>query len=177
MAESKKQIMLTKGREYVALIRKDRGAYPPEIKAMAEYVGVSRRLFYKADPEIQKIVSTVEALRIEAEAKSALELVSEGSDLGSISYDELAEESERIIRRVTWAMQRFIGQRSTGTGALDEIALVVYDLDTCVSQIGSARRDLGGIAEEVGRRAGAMHPVREDSEGPELLLDLHPEDG
>ena len=174
MAESKKPLMLERGAEYLELVRADPAEHPAEIKAMAEYVGVSRRLFYKADPAIQKLVADLEDLRDRVRPEAALELKSEDHGMDVLTDTELAGEIDKAVQRAVWAMKKFIGQRSRGDASA-EASLVGYDLDVCLGQLRSIRQDLHPLVDELQRRASREPAPPPTSDDENLTLPLLPE--
>ena len=154
MAESKKPLMLERGAEYLDLVRSSPAEHPAEIKAMAEYVGVSRRLFYKADPDIQKLVADLEDLRDSARPEAALEFEPEGPGFEALTDAELAGEVDRAAQRAVWAMRKFVGQRARGAASA-EASLVAYDLDVCMGQLRAIQQDLRPRVAELERRKGS----------------------
>jgi hypothetical protein len=173
MARSKKPLMLERGAEYLGLVRSDPEEHPAEIKALAEYVGVSRRLFYKADPDIQKLVADLEELRESARAEAALELEPAEDGFDGLSDAELAAEIDRAVQRAVWAMRKFVGQRSRGNASA-EASLVAYDLDVCMGQLRAIQQDLRPQIAEFERRKGLAPGGTQADEMPTLFDDATP---
>jgi len=173
MAESKKPLMLERGAEYLDLVRSSPAEHPAEIKAMAEYVGVSRRLFYKADPDIQKLVADLEDLRDSARTEAALEFEPADHAFDILTDTELAAEVDRAVQRAVWAMRKFVGQRARGSASA-EASLVAYDLDVCMGQLRAIQQDLRPRVAELERRKGAAPGGTQADEMPTLFGDTTP---
>ena len=142
--------MLQRGAEYLELVRTAPHDHPAEVKALAEFVGVSRRLFYKADPEIQQLVSELEDLR-DRQPPALLESP-EDAAVEAVPMAMLETQVDRAVERVVWAMKKFVGQRARGR-ASDEASLVAYDLDVCMGQLRAAQHDLRPLVAELNRRS------------------------
>lgn len=155
MAESKKPLMMQRGAEYLELVRTAPHDHPAEVKALAEFVGVSRRLFYKPDPEIQQLVSELEDLR--ERRVPALSETPEDAAIEAVPETELAIQIDRATERVVWAMKKFVGQRARGR-ASEEASLVAYDLDVCMGQLRAAQQDLRPLVAELSRRSVGKWP-------------------
>lgn len=157
MSKAKTSLILARGGEYLEQVKADPSAHPPEIKAMAQYVGVARRLFYKADPGIQKLVSQLEELRERmAEMPQALVLTPDDPEHAYTDFgmEDLNREIEMTLERAVWAAKKFVAQRSRGS-APAEAPLAAYDLDICLGQFRAAQHELRPLVVELGRRTGA----------------------
>jgi hypothetical protein len=162
MADSKKALMIARTEEYLNLHRQDSERYPANIAAVAKFIPVARRLFYKTDPEIEALIAKIEAANRSRPpaALPAATLTSEDAGLRNLGDDDLAEEVARTVRRATWAMQRWLGIAKRAPD-ISEAAMVAAYLDEALRQSRKAHVDLVALVQEVQERDAGTSRIPE----------------
>jgi hypothetical protein len=151
MAESKKALMIRRTAEYLALHSDDPAAYPATVKDVAAFVPVSRRLFYKADPEIHQLVADIEAADAANAAGPVLALTSEGDGLRHLSADDLERDIEQTVRKAVWAMRRWVGIAERSESVAEAPMLAAY-LEEALREGQRVRAQLDPLIAELQRR-------------------------
>jgi hypothetical protein len=155
MSASKKPHMIAKTAEYLQLHRQDPDKYPANVKAVALFAGVSRRLFHKTppDPEIEKLVDDINtaAEGTSNQTPAVLELSPPNEPHAALSETELETSINRQIERARWAMQKFLSREKHASGPA-ESPLTAFDLDDCISQLHAARAELRPLVIEMESR-------------------------
>ncbi|MBW3629503.1 MAG: hypothetical protein KY464_09415, partial [Gemmatimonadetes bacterium] len=142
---NKKALMIQRTQEYLELHRASPAEHPLNVEAVAAFVPVSRRLFYKDDADIAALLDLIRPVQAHAPATSAVRGPEEGA--GDLSDDVLQHEISRIVARAVWAMQRFVGHHKDPRGA-GEAALAAHDLDEAIGALTGCQRDLRPLAAE-----------------------------
>lgn len=175
MSKSKTPEIIRVGREYLEKVAADPVSYPPEVSAMAKYIGVSRRLLYKREPAIQKLVSDLEDLQgLAASVPPGLVLTPDDAahPYADVSQEDLNDSIQKTVERAVWAAKKFVAQRSR-VGAASEASLAAYDLDTCLGQLRAAQNDLRPLVDEWMRRRApdGLDPGSDSWPDGDLFLD------
>jgi len=148
-------------------------AFPVNIKANAEFVPVSRKLFYKAGPEIQALLRRIaDADRAVGDSNEHTKplLVSEddANGVGYLSDRDIETEIKQTVAREVWALKRRIGiaERSEREDGVHGTAIVAAYLDKALREARRAHEDLGPLVTEFTnrRQATALPGVQEVSE-------------
>lgn len=146
---SKKALMIQRTEEYLELHRGDPAAYPMTVEAVAAFIPVARRLFYKNDPDIEALLSRIRSA--EALPSSAAGRSPDRDDGASLDDAALERAIGQVVIRSVWAMQKFIGHHK-GTRAAVEAALAAHDLDELLGTLAGCQQSLRALAKEYERR-------------------------
>ena len=149
MSATKKQLMIDRTHEYLALAAAAPQDYPVDVKAIALFVPCARGLFYKKDEETISLMAEIDAAKEAAPPTPAFQLSGEGLD--QLSDPDLESDMEALLQQAGWAMQRFLGFRKRSPGVA-EAALAAHDLEATLYTLRRVQQDLAPLLTEYQRR-------------------------
>lgn len=188
MSASKKDEIVARTTEYLDTKHAlDPIAYPAEIKAIAQHLGIARGTFYnwlrKDDAEMRQLVRRIEdADKAAADGRRGAPGASQARTGAPSSHTSLAEVERELgegFRRVVWAMRGFVSLIEASE-SVAEAPLYMAELDAKLSQCRAIYHDLKvPYGEWLRRRRDAQAPVGPAAEIAlgevlELLLDDEP---
>lgn len=172
--------------EYLRLAIAEPKRHPVSVEAIAEFVPVNRRIFYKAHPGYEALLNVILAVR--EGRTSILDALSvlgggtlvlpiegrEGADgatspprggaegdtrtpSAGLTDEQLGREIGQTVTQATWALQRFVGQRKR-TSSVDDAPLVLHDMEQAYWALGKQIEALRPLVVQQQRR-------RRDREG------------
>jgi|GEM_PF-2719359 len=145
---SKKSLMIKRTEEHLDLHRGDPATYPLNVEAVAAFVPVSRRLFYKNDPEIEALLDHIPSGASTNRAPASAEATEQTDAMEDSTLDRTIDQ---VVARAVWTMQKFVGHHK-GTPRTVEAALAAHDLDEAIGTLLRYQRELAPLVTEYCRR-------------------------
>lgn len=173
-ARSKLPLMRRRTLEYLELAARDPESYPISVEAVADFVPVGRRIFYKQQPGYRALLERiVDAKRAFEAAKNKPaappQAVAPVFSASQLTDEQLTRSIERLATESTWGAQRFVGQRKRVTG-VDAAPLLLHDLELLRGALDRQIRQMHPLVAELLRRKRMAASAASLPEAPERAI-------
>jgi hypothetical protein len=128
------------------LHRNDLAGYPLTVEAVATFIPVARRLFYKDDPEIASLLDRIR--RPSGEGPSTPARIPEQPEVGDLDNSALEQDIAKVVACAVWAMQKYVGHLKAAVNRAVEAALAAHDPDEVLGVLGACQRDRRPLVRE-----------------------------